>query len=335
MLSMHQSQNDDRLVRRRCGTVEPSITSKQEIIKRLKKRRRTETSTGGTETILTVNTQKMRIPIVFHIGYTSDNKVGQVDIDEAIRVMNAEFNKQSDNFDSGREFYKGGKYEAVYNDYVSRAGSANIEFYTHQVIYKPLPSITNSDDLAFETKIKTEISPTVDPMRYFNIWIVPDITDGTLGWSSFPSEITPLDGVIMTKSAFGVGITDPFISGNGTLVHETGHYLGLFHIFQGSATGEDWFDPIVIDLNNDGVLSSNESTGDCIADTPPASRPYFQTSYPSTWQVTRVGRKRYYDMFMDQMSYAGDSVRFMFTKDQCTKMRLMITTFRPLLFQYV
>lgn len=84
-----------------------------------------------------------------------------------------------------------------------------------------------------------------DPYRYLNIWVVRDLTEGDyLAYSTFPwSAGTPLDGIVGEATA---------VLSEKLLVHELGHYLGLFHTFEGGCANWDC-----------------AQNGDRICDTPP------------------------------------------------------------------
>ena len=92
-----------------------------------------------------------------------------------------------------------------------------------------------------------------DPLLYINIWVVGEITSasvgpGVAGYAYFPtSHGQAEDGIVVEAQRFG---DTP--SNSAVHVHEMGHYLGLYHTFQGGC------------VNNDCLAD-----GDRVCDTPP------------------------------------------------------------------
>jgi plastocyanin len=92
-----------------------------------------------------------------------------------------------------------------------------------------------------------------DPTRYLNVWVVAGITSVSMGaavagYASFPSgHGSPTDGIVIEAPFLGGSPDDTKV-----MVHEVGHYLGLYHTFEGGCA-------------NANCLQD----GDKVCDTPP------------------------------------------------------------------
>jgi hypothetical protein len=85
-----------------------------------------------------------------------------------------------------------------------------------------------------------------NPLLYLNIWIVRSIYPFSTGLASYPSDVgQPNDGIVLLAANL---IGQPTL-----LTHEVGHYLGLYHTFEGGTC-----------INNNCLLD-----GDRVCDTPP------------------------------------------------------------------
>ena len=74
------------------------------------------------------------IGIVWHLTYPiEDEAEALLDVEHEMVEVNKNFNMMPDNFDSGKDVYTDPSFIETYNDYVSRAGSANIDFIVHEV----------------------------------------------------------------------------------------------------------------------------------------------------------------------------------------------------------
>lgn len=105
--------------------------------------------------------------------------------------------------------------------------------------------------------------------QYMNFWIVTEIDDnnggaGTQGYANLPVAIDEYNGAVMMYKAFGYDPTgvlgynlSSFGRTNGTVTHEVGHFLDLYHPFQG-------------ETGSCPPTENNCSTdGDFVCDTPP------------------------------------------------------------------
>ncbi len=115
-----------------------------------------------------------------------------------------------------------------------------------------------------------------------------------LGWSRFPWQYAgapKLDGVSINVASVPGGAARGYNLGD-TLIHETGHWLGLFHTFQGGC----------------------DDPGDYVSDTAP--RPSRATSADHARHLPEPGL----DPVHNFMDYSLDSCMNMFTAGQVRRM---------------
>lgn len=190
------------------------------------------------------------------------------------------------------------------------------------VVWSTMPGITRDNSpetnhtygsLASETALKAISYLPAD--RYLNIWVVKTIAGGSggvAGYGTYPGA-NPLsrDGIVMRYDVFGSNTTGygtfsllPSNNDGKILSHEVGHYLNLYHPFQGGCT----------------------PPGDFVSDTPPEA--VNGSGCPGVPPTSCTAAP---DPIENYMDYTNDACRYAFTPGQISRMYAAIGTYRSLL----
>ncbi len=150
---------------------------------------------------------------------------------------------------------------------------------------------------------------------YLNIFTA-NLPGGLLGFvADFPHRIAgqPSDGVYALFSSVGRNASGaPFNQGR-TLTHEVGHYMGLYHTFQGGC-------------------GTGYTGGDKIADTVPTEQPNFGCSPGASSCQSANGANNPIDNYMD---YSDDTCMDSFSPEQINRMRCVMVHYRSTLYNAI
>ncbi|MCU7550806.1 M43 family zinc metalloprotease [Chitinophagaceae bacterium LB-8] len=233
----------------------------------------------------------IRIPVVVHILYnTATQNISDDQVKSQIDALNRDFRKRnSDTLNIPERF---------------KLLAADVEIEFQLAVVDPQGRASNGivrkqtqvKEWALDDKIKFNAQggdDAWDSKSYLNIWV--GSINKTLGYSSAINGPVEKDGIVISNKVFGtIGITGAFNLGR-TLVHETGHWLGLKHIWGDAPCGDDE-----------------------VEDTPPQAG--FTTGCPTGFRAT-CGSSDLGDMYMNYMDFTSDACMYLFTKGQKEKMR--------------
>lgn len=254
-------------------------------------------------------TDTIFIPVVFHIIHNGDAYgTGENITDEAcytqIDALNKSYNLQNVNVPNIPTEFKGvAARTRIMFCLAQKDPNGN---YTTGITRHDLGQATWDDETSIDGTLKPATVWNRD--KYLNIWTARfggDIaTRGVLAYAQFPGwGNANSDGVIARFNVVGTvgNLLSGYQTGN-TIVHEVGHWLGLFHIW-----GDD-----------NGACTGSDN----INDTPNQADQYF--GCPTYPQVS-CGSS---DMFMNFMDYTNDDCMSMFTIGQSNRMRQILGSTR-------
>jgi hypothetical protein len=248
--------------------------------------------------------QKLIVPVVFHIFHNNGvENISKAQIQNQIDSMNMRFNDV--------ELFR------LRPIFWGVAATCEIEFRLASIdpwgnctdgivrIYDP-ETENGTNNIKYKSAWPTD--------KYLNIWVVREINSTTsslgttLGYAQFPwFGVAATDGIVIRDDnvgSIGTG-ANPRVGvqqWGRTLIHEAGHWLGLYHPFQDSCSG-----------------------GDFVEDTPPVASANFGCNYSRN----SCPQDDLPDMIENYMDYADGPCMSVFTIQQKIRMHTSLKNWRP------
>ncbi|KAK0487606.1 metalloprotease [Armillaria novae-zelandiae] len=243
-----------------------------------------ETHFRNNKVLKTQNASDAIIDVQFHVIYSDQTEAGgyvpDTQISDQITVLNAAYANSGLSFTLANTSYINNA------DWFSNVGP----------------------DESSQTEMKQQLRQgDAATLNVYTVGFESGSGAGLLGYSTFPSsyESAPEDdGVVILFSSLPGGSTQNYNEGQ-TLTHEAGHWVGLYHTFQGGCDGD----------------------GDDVDDTPAEESP---AEGCPTSRDTCSGDG--VDPVHNYMDYSYDSCMTEFTDGQVTRLQDQMRTYRGIAF---
>lgn len=279
----------------RCGSIEEEPTGVMELM--------SATDCGRSSTTINADYDDNRtlvIPVVFHVIKKTDGTgaISEALIKSQIDILNEDFN-------------------AIAGSPGAPGANAKIQFVLAKFDPAGNPTtginvVTNNtyfNDPGSGGQNAMKRALKWDTTRYLNIYTNNAGGSGTLGYATFPSSSagTQEDGVVLNWVYVGRNAPGgpPYDQGR-TGTHEVGHYLGLYHTFQGGC----------------GTTSAPFTSGDIIGDTAREAQPNYGCNPVASGCGGGMSPIENY------MDYSGDACMTKFTAQQVNRIRCSMMNFR-------
>lgn len=308
---------------RKCGSPKVNLAYEEAFQNMLQKHQ--QFSNGKKTSIV------YTIPVIFHVLHSgvavgSGRNLSQAQINSQLTTLNSDYRKLNTDFST---YVTQPSFSSVAADVEINFCAAKVDPNGNVLAEPGIERINVStkgwNALPYAMNyIESTVKPgsSWDPTKYYNVWILEfggaDV--GTLGYAQFPtipsgtSPVTDMvgqggsagtDGVVIDYHYIGsVGnVSAPYNKGR-TLTHETGHWLGLWHI---------WGD--------DGTSCSGT---DYVTDTPNQAGENYTCPTVAGSVKTDACAGPTGAMYQNYMDYSDDKCMVMFTAGQKARMQAVM-----------
>jgi PKD repeat protein len=233
------------------------------------------------------------IPVVFHVVHMGGaENISKAQIEDQIRILNEDFSRTNADTVNTRDIFK---LVASIPDVEFRLAKLDPQGNCTEGINRIFSPLSENADDAVKAVSYWNSS------KYYNVWVVNSIDNdgdpGTiLGYAQFPGfGAAATDGVVVRADRVGsIGFAIQGDAGR-TLTHETGHWLGLYHTFQGGCAGGFFGEPIddtppVSEANYSCSFNLNSCTNDN-PDLPDQIENYMDYANGSCMNMFTLGQK--------------------------------------------
>jgi hypothetical protein len=256
----------------RCGVADPTPAQRDAVERRLQDFRRTPDYLRLTTTLA-----DKTIPVFFNVITTNAGNGGVSDqqIADQLAVLNGAY------AGSGFQFSHAGTRRTANTTWYNGCAKSSVE-----------------------RAMKRNLA--VDPAHTLNVYSC-GLGSGLLGYATFPNyyaESSYMHGVVVLNASFPGGSATNY-NGGDTTTHEVGHYLGLYHTFQGGCP----------------------APGDYVADTPSEASP--ASGCPTGRNTCNDGEGDLPDPITNFMDYTYDSCMNTFSDGQRTRMQEQVALYKP------
>ena len=270
----------------RCGTRGLSADEMQRVESDLALTQQVQQKNG----ILINGRRTLTVPVYFHVitDAAGAGNLTKTQIQGQIDFLNKSFAGQ----------------DKLSNNTTPNGAAANTSF---RFVLAGTDTTANTDwyNVNDETAMKTALRK--GDAKALNLYSCNIIQYGLLGWATFPSWYSGNpkdDGVVLDPETIPGGSFAPYNLGD-TATHEIGHWLGLYHTFQGGCS----------------------RINDMVSDTAIEARPFFGTWPPVTDSCVGFSFPGK-DPVENYMDYTDDAFMYKFTTGQNKRMELQSITYR-------